>query len=144
MEYFCKTGAWDWTETQHDLYFARKFKQHNSSKNSIYKKLLHDKICVQNFIVDGLAFFCRCSHYMFRPTWPSSGVYDILLFIPEGICFAVFVAFVACCYIMQFLICVCFCCVSVNFHILVCVFGFLAFSCYWTILNNTVQQDAKI
>jgi hypothetical protein len=28
-------------------------------------------------------------------------VYDILLFIPEGICFAVFVAFVACCYIMQ-------------------------------------------
>jgi hypothetical protein len=33
---------------------------------------------------------------MFRPTWPSSGVYDILLFIPEGICFAVFVAFVAC------------------------------------------------
>jgi hypothetical protein len=21
-------------------------------------------------------------------TWPSSGVYDILLFIPEGICFA--------------------------------------------------------
>jgi hypothetical protein len=59
---------------------------------------------------------------MFRPTWPSSGVYDILLFNPEGICFAVFVAFVACCYIMQFLICVCF---SVNFHILVCVFGFL-------------------
>jgi hypothetical protein len=58
---------------------------------------------------------------MFWPTWPSSGVYDILLFIPEGICFAVFVAFVACCYIMQFLICVCFCCVSVNFHILVCV-----------------------
>jgi hypothetical protein len=56
-------------------------------------------------------------------------VYDILLFIPEGICFAVFVAFVACCYIMQFLICVCFCCVSVNFHILVCVFGFLAFPC---------------
>jgi hypothetical protein len=38
---------------------------------------------------------------MFRPTWPSSGVYDIFIFIPEGICFAVFVAFVACCYIMQ-------------------------------------------
>jgi hypothetical protein len=37
---------------------------------------------------------------MFRLTWPSSGVYDILLFIPEGICFAVFVAFVAC-YIMH-------------------------------------------
>jgi hypothetical protein len=73
-----------------------------------------------SFIVDGLAFCCRCSHYMFRPTWPSSSVYDILLFIPEGICFAVFVAFVACCYIMQFLIRVCFCCVSVNFHILVC------------------------
>jgi hypothetical protein len=49
---------------------------------------------------------------MFRPTWPSSGVYDILVFIPEGICFAVFVAFVACCYIMQFLICVCFCCAA--------------------------------
>jgi hypothetical protein len=29
---------------------------------------------------------------MFRPTWPSSGVYDISLFIPEGICFAAFVA----------------------------------------------------
>jgi hypothetical protein len=72
-----------------------------------------------SFIVDGLVFFCRCSHYMFRPIWPSSGVYDILLFSPEGICFAAFVAFVACCYIMQFLICVCFCCVSVNFHILV-------------------------
>jgi hypothetical protein len=36
-------------------------------------------------------------HYMFRPTWPSSGVYDVLLFIAEGICFAAFVAFVACC-----------------------------------------------
>jgi hypothetical protein len=64
---------------------------------------------------------------MFRPTWSSSGVYDISLFIPEGICFAVFVAFVACGYTMQFLICVCFCCVSVNFHILVCVFAFLPF-----------------
>jgi hypothetical protein len=40
---------------------------------------------------------------MFRPTWPSSGVYDISLLIPEGICFAAFVAFVACCYSMQFL-----------------------------------------
>jgi hypothetical protein len=65
---------------------------------------------VLRFVVDVL-------HYMFRPTWPSSGVYDISLFIPEGICFAAFVAFVACCYSMQFLICVC--CVSVNFHILV-------------------------
>jgi hypothetical protein len=27
-----------------------------------------------SFIVDGLAFCCRCSHYMFRLTWPSSGV----------------------------------------------------------------------
>jgi hypothetical protein len=27
-----------------------------------------------SFIVDGLAFCCGCSHYMFRPTWPSSGV----------------------------------------------------------------------
>jgi hypothetical protein len=27
-----------------------------------------------SFIVDGLVFCCRCSHYMFRPTWPSSGV----------------------------------------------------------------------
>jgi hypothetical protein len=52
-----------------------------------------------------------------------------LLFSPEGICFAAFVAFVAC-YIMQFLICVCFCCVSVNFHILVCVFWFFHFSLY--------------
>jgi hypothetical protein len=43
-----------------------------------------------SFIVDGLALFCQCSHYMFRPTWPSSGVYDIFLFIPEGFCFAVF------------------------------------------------------
>jgi hypothetical protein len=41
---------------------------------------------------------------MFWPAWPSSGVYDISLFIPEGICFA---AFVACGYTMQFLICVC-------------------------------------
>jgi hypothetical protein len=32
-----------------------------------------------SFIVNGLAFCCRCSHYMFRPTWPSSGVYDISL-----------------------------------------------------------------
>jgi hypothetical protein len=31
-------------------------------------------------------------------------VYDISLFIPEGICFAAFVAFVACCYTMQFLV----------------------------------------
>jgi hypothetical protein len=31
-------------------------------------------------------------------------VYDISLFIPEGICFTAFVAFVACCYSMQFLI----------------------------------------
>jgi hypothetical protein len=80
-----------------------------------------------SFIVDGLAFCCGCSHYMFRPTWPSSCVYDILLFSPEGICFAAFVAFVAC-YIMQFLICVCFCCVSVNLHFHVCVFGF--FFCF--------------
>jgi hypothetical protein len=28
-------------------------------------------------------------HYMFLPTWPSSGVY----YVPEVICFAVFVAF---------------------------------------------------
>jgi hypothetical protein len=41
---------------------------------------------------------------MFRPTWPSSGVYDVSLFIPEGICFAAFVAFVARGYTMQFLI----------------------------------------
>jgi hypothetical protein len=27
-----------------------------------------------SFIVDGLVFCCGCSHYMFRPTWPSSGV----------------------------------------------------------------------
>jgi hypothetical protein len=38
-----------------------------------------------SFIVDGLAFCCRCSHYIFRPTWPSSGVCYISLFIPEGI-----------------------------------------------------------
>jgi hypothetical protein len=63
-----------------------------------------------SFIVDGLASCFRCSHYMFQPTWPSSGVYDILLFIPEGICFAAFVAFVACSYTMQFLICVCLLC----------------------------------
>jgi hypothetical protein len=43
-------------------------------------------------------------HYMFRPTWPSSGVYDVSLFIPEGICFAAFVAFVVRGYTMQFLI----------------------------------------
>jgi hypothetical protein len=42
---------------------------------------------------------------MFRPAWPSSSVYDISLFIPEEICFAAFVAYVACCYSMQFLIC---------------------------------------
>jgi hypothetical protein len=47
---------------------------------------------------------------MFRPTWPSSSVYDISLFIPEGICFAAFVAFVACGYTMQFIICVCLLC----------------------------------
>jgi hypothetical protein len=45
-------------------------------------------------------------HYMFWPTWPSSGVYDVSLFSPEGICFAAFVAFVARGYTMQFLICV--------------------------------------
>jgi hypothetical protein len=45
-------------------------------------------------------------HYMFRPTWPTSGVYDVSLFIPEGICFAAFVAFVERGYTMQFLICV--------------------------------------
>jgi hypothetical protein len=33
------------------------------------------------------------------------GVYDISLFIPEGICFAASVAFVECRYAMQFLIC---------------------------------------
>jgi hypothetical protein len=76
---------------------------------------------------------------MFRPKWPSSSVYDILLFIPEGICFAVFVA---CCYIMQFLIFVCFCCVSVNFHILVCVFGFLAFPCCLS-GEHRQQQNAR-
>jgi hypothetical protein len=37
-------------------------------------------------------------------------VYDISLFIPEGICLAAFVAFVACGYTMQFLICVCLLC----------------------------------
>jgi hypothetical protein len=78
-----------------------------------------------SFIVDGLAFSCRCSHYIFLPTWPSSGVYDVSLFIPEGICFAAFVAFVVRGYTIQFLICVFFCCVFVNFLILVCVFGFL-------------------
>jgi hypothetical protein len=52
-----------------------------------------------------------------------------------------FVAFVAC-YIMQFLICVCFCCVFVNFHFHVCVYGFFTFP--KKLLNNTVQQDAKI
>jgi hypothetical protein len=71
---------------------------------------------------------------MFRPTWPSSGVYDVSLFIPEGICFA---AFVARGYTMQFLICV-FCCVFVRFLILVCVFAFLPFLvvcrfCVWEI-----------
>jgi hypothetical protein len=33
-----------------------------------------------SFIVDGLAFCCRCSHYMFRPTWPSSGVCVCMIF----------------------------------------------------------------
>jgi hypothetical protein len=79
-----------------------------------------------SFIVDGLAFCCGCSHYMFRPTWPSSGVQDILLFSPEGICFAAFLAFVVC-YIMQFLICACF--VFINFHFHVCVFWFFTFPC---------------
>jgi hypothetical protein len=32
-------------------------------------------------------------------------------------------------YICFLLTCVCFCCVSVNFRILVCVFGLLAFPC---------------
>jgi hypothetical protein len=27
-----------------------------------------------SFIVDGLAFCCEYSYYMFRPTWPYSGV----------------------------------------------------------------------
>jgi hypothetical protein len=51
-------------------------------------------------------------------------------YIPEGIRFAAFVAFVARGYIMQFIICV-FCCVFVSFLILVCVFAFLP---------NTQQQ----
>jgi hypothetical protein len=42
--------------------------------------------------------------------------------IPEGICFAAFVAFVARGYTMQLLICV-----FVSFLILVCVFAFLPF-----------------
>jgi hypothetical protein len=47
---------------------------------------------------------------------------------PEGICFAAFVAFVACyTVIMLFLTCVCFCCDFVNFHFHVCVFGFFTF-----------------
>jgi hypothetical protein len=43
------------------------------------------------------------------------------IYIPEGICFSAFVAFVARDYTMQFLICV-FCCVFVSFLILVCAF----------------------
>jgi hypothetical protein len=61
---------------------------------------------------------------MFRPTWPSSGVYDVSLFyIPEGICFAPFVAF-SCTwlYYARFHF---FLCVFVSFLILVCVFAFL-------------------
>jgi hypothetical protein len=106
------------------------------------------------FIVDGLAFCCRCSDYMFRPTWPSLGVYDISLFSPEGICFCclccmlyyavsnlcgglnvmyyylLYLCTLLFCYsIYVFYLLVFACCVSVNFLILVCVFGFLAFPC---------------
>jgi hypothetical protein len=67
----------------------------------------------------------------------------LYFFSPEGICFAAFVAFVAC-YIMQFLICVCFfCCVSVNFHFHVCVFGFFRFSllqCNRMLKYNIIDQ----
>jgi hypothetical protein len=95
----CQPRSLDVVEKPMTSYVQSYFQQHNC-KGAFEVKL--PSAC--SFIVDGLAFFCRSSHYMFRPTWPSSGVYDISLFIPEGICFAVFVAFVACCYIMQFLI----------------------------------------
>jgi hypothetical protein len=65
-------------------------------------------------------------HYMFRPTWPSSGVYDISLFIPEGISFAAFVAHsCTCSYFARSHLC--FSVVFVSFLILVCVFAFLPF-----------------
>jgi hypothetical protein len=36
-------------------------------------------MAIFKFIADGLAFCCRCSHYMFRPTWPSSGLLQMVL-----------------------------------------------------------------
>jgi hypothetical protein len=66
-------------------------------------------------------------HYMFRPTWPSSGVYDVsLLYSWRNLlrCF--------CCHFLHVVILctfsfVFFCCVFVSFLILVCVFCFLPF-----------------
>jgi hypothetical protein len=63
---------------------------------------------------------------MFRPTWPSSGVYDVLLFIPEGICFAAFVAFsYMWLYFARFHLCFSVVFFFVNFLIFVCVFACL-------------------
>jgi hypothetical protein len=66
-----------WSILQYTIIYSTCF-------NSISFEVKLPSAC--SFIVDGLAFCCRCSHYMFQPTWPSSGAYDISLFIPEGIC----------------------------------------------------------
>jgi hypothetical protein len=59
-----------------------------------------------SFIVDGLTFSCRCSTLhdsAYMAIFRCVGCF--YFHIPEGICFAAFVAIVARGYTMQFLIC---------------------------------------
>jgi hypothetical protein len=83
-----------------------------------------------SFIVDGLVFCCRCSTlhvsaYMaiFKCVW----YFTFYSWRNLLRCFCCL-----CCMWLYYAIsnlCLFVCCVSVNFHILVCVFGFLAFPC---------------
>jgi hypothetical protein len=76
-----------------------------------------------SFIVDGLTFWLSL---FYTTCFGLHGHLQVCImfhfYIPEGICLASFVAFVARGYTMQFLICV-----FVSFLILVCVFAFLPF-----------------
>jgi ABC-type multidrug transport system fused ATPase/permease subunit len=66
-------------------------------------------------------------HYMFRPTWPSSGVYDVLLLyswrnLLRCFCFSFLHVVTLCTFSFVFLLCF-----FVSFVILVFVFAFLPF-----------------
>jgi hypothetical protein len=76
-----------------------------------------------SFIVDGLAFFFVDVHTTCFGLHGHLQVCMIFyfLFLKESASLFLLPLF------LQFLICVCFCCVFVSFLILVCVFGFLPF-----------------